>query len=1324
MRVFISHSSKDKPRVEELAVALRERGFDPWLDKWEITAGDDIVASINAGLEEASVGIVVFSAHTDASNWVKAEVSYLTYARATEDKVLIPVLLDEDGTIPPLLRPLARRGIDEIDAIADALLARKGGPPVSPHPSTGRIEEVTISLSNESAGAGGESGVHVELRINDTVHGKADFPSIPDRLLRASDAFLRHRVVGPRRDLEEATRTALDARLAELGREMRAFCLPGSSGEALAEVLDGCQIGTTVQVSIETDGPHLLGLPFEALRLPDDRLLATQPSCVMLRQPSDVTVPGQEPLAGPLKILIAVGAPDEDKTDSPVLDHERELQSILDAVESLNRLENAEVRILEVGHPEQIAKAIESDAYHVLHLSCHGSPGNLELETEDGDSVKVTAEDLIGPLKATGRPVPMMFLNSCHGAVGAGQTGSLAEELLRAGVPAVLAMQKAVTDDYATRLARSFYENLARREDLLASRALARARCELEQQRQQAIQQNDSGITAQPEYSTATLFVAGNEPPLANFALDKQPLRTRPVHESTGPIPHLRIDEFIGRRQQLRECVRILRAKSARYSGVVLAGIGGVGKSALAGRATMRLREDGALVAIHPGRFELAAVVKAVREELTASPFDWAAAALAKLDRAHRDQDRLQQIARLLTENRLVLVLDDFEKNLTLGGDEFLNPEVAAALKLLGRATRSGRLLITCRHPIPGFDKPLKTLRLGPLSQAERRKLALRLDALNKRGGDDAVRIDAAQRARILRLLGGHPRSLEFVNVLLGGEERQSRHLLEKLEALARDSGIDPEATTEDAEQALMQTLALGARDLMLEQMMEIVRNENLDSAYLQTSVSNLPVAASGLARMLATTDASDPGDAPAAERAIRCLQDLALLHRNSDDGAAWVDRWIAERLSELEPEGHSDRCIRAGHYRGWRIQHDKTEFSDAIEATRNFLAGGDFHMASMWGKSCLDVMLKMERSIDIAAFASEILEQLPEAHPGFTSIAHKEAQAHLALGQTAAAFRRYQALLARQEQLARAEPDRADYQRDLSVSYNKMGDLFSALGQGEQARQAYQKDLEIAERLARAEPDRADYQRDLSVSYNKMGDLYRALGQGEQARQAYLQALEIAERLARAEPDRADYQRDLSVSHERMGDLFSALGQGDQARQAFLQALEIRERLARAEPDRADYQRDLSVSYNKMGDLYRALGQGEQARQAFLQALEIRERLARAEPDRADYQRDLAVSNERMAAVDKEDATRWLNQAVEIRRRMADLAPNDVIVIRELAITLLQQGQASEDGRAFAEGASILVELYRQGVLEAQYHDLAKQLESLADENKPDSDD
>ena len=84
------------------------------------------------------------------------------------------------------------------------------------------------------------------------------------------------------------------------------------------------------------------------------------------------------------------------------------------------------------------------------------------------------------------------------------------------------------------------------------------------------------------------------------------------------------------------------------------------------------------------------------------------------------------------------------------------------------------------------------------------------------------------------------------------------------------------------------------------------------------------------------------------------------------------------------------------------------------------------------------------------------------------------------------------------------------------------MGDLCSALGQGDQARDAYLKSLAIAERLAQAEPDRADYQRDLSVSYNKMGDLYRALGQGDAGAGRLPQGPRHRRASGQAEPDRA----------------------------------------------------------------------------------------------------------------------------------------------------------------------------------------------------------
>ena len=59
---------------------------------------------------------------------------------------------------------------------------------------------------------------------------------------------------------------------------------------------------------------------------------------------------------------------------------------------------------------------------------------------------------------------------------------------------------------------------------------------------------------------------------------------------------------------------------------------------------------------------------------------------------------------------------------------------------------------------------------------------------------------------------------------------------------------------------------------------------------------------------------------------------------------------------------------------------------------------------------------------------------------------------------------------------------------------------------------------LAIFERLATADPSNAGWQRDLSVSHEKVGDVLTAQGRLDHALEAYRASLAIAERLAAAE--------------------------------------------------------------------------------------------------------------------------------------------------------------------------------------------------------------
>lgn len=102
-RVFVSHSSKDKPFVRKLVEALKEHDLNVWFDEAEIKVGDSIVTRISEGLDSAYL-IVVLSKTSVASPWVQAEMNAgLMEQISGRGGVVLPVLI-EPCDLPPLLR--------------------------------------------------------------------------------------------------------------------------------------------------------------------------------------------------------------------------------------------------------------------------------------------------------------------------------------------------------------------------------------------------------------------------------------------------------------------------------------------------------------------------------------------------------------------------------------------------------------------------------------------------------------------------------------------------------------------------------------------------------------------------------------------------------------------------------------------------------------------------------------------------------------------------------------------------------------------------------------------------------------------------------------------------------------------------------------------------------------------------------------------------------------------------------------------------------------------------------------------------------------------
>ena len=153
---------------------------------------------------------------------------------------------------------------------------------------------------------------------------------------------------------------------------------------------------------------------------------------------------------------------------------------------------------------------------------------------------------------------------------------------------------------------------------------------------------------------------------------------------------------------------------------------------------------------------------------------------------------------------------------------------------------------------------------------------------------------------------------------------------------------------------------------------------------------------------------------------------------------------------------------------------------------------------------------------------------------------------------------------------LAARDPGNTQWQRDLSVSHSKLGDVLVAQGDLPGALEAYRKGLAIMETLAARDPGNTEWQRDLSVSHNKLGDVLVAQGDLAGALEAYRKGLAIRERLAARDPGNTQWQRDLSVSHNKLGDVLVAQGDLPGALEAYRKGLAIRETLAARDPGNA----------------------------------------------------------------------------------------------------------------------------------------------------------
>ena len=106
--IFLSHNSKDKPIVEQLAVRLKnvfgqEKVF---YDSWSIQPGDGIIDKMNAGLESCKFFFLFVSSNSLNSNMVKLEWQNALMKTTKNETKIIPIRMDASLMPAVLLQTL------------------------------------------------------------------------------------------------------------------------------------------------------------------------------------------------------------------------------------------------------------------------------------------------------------------------------------------------------------------------------------------------------------------------------------------------------------------------------------------------------------------------------------------------------------------------------------------------------------------------------------------------------------------------------------------------------------------------------------------------------------------------------------------------------------------------------------------------------------------------------------------------------------------------------------------------------------------------------------------------------------------------------------------------------------------------------------------------------------------------------------------------------------------------------------------------------------------------------------------------------------------
>ena len=270
----------------------------------------------------------------------------------------------------------------------------------------------------------------------------------------------------------------------------------------------------------------------------------------------------------------------------------------------------------------------------------------------------------------------------------------------------------------------------------------------------------------------------------------------------------------------------------------------------------------------------------------------------------------------------MLLVLDNFDDNLSLeaGTCTIRDLSLIELLTSWADPPHRGRVLITCRHRFAVPETAASRLgfrHLGPLSRSGAIELAMSLAALGLLGEEE---LD-----RAWRLLGGHPRAMEYLDALLLTGDARFPALAERLAAAIEEHADHPAArhglaAPTELPLPTAETASLAVADLLLGDLFDQLSAE-AQGLLIRASVYRAPI---GRDVLLLPVGQYSPAELAGLLDECRATGLLAA-DPADDPPSVFVHRWTAfelhRRLAERQRGGEViEAHRRAAEYWRWRI--------------------------------------------------------------------------------------------------------------------------------------------------------------------------------------------------------------------------------------------------------------------------------------------------------------------------------------------------------------------------------------------------------------------